>query len=217
MKAINSKGFLSFAHPIVSNFLLKQQKPWISLSLLCLSYAAQGYLLASKHQSLIIYINLVTIYFLSQVIILHPCSKSIGTTIKRWISSDAIHVISSLVTIFIVSFILNYLEIFENLLFVLAAELLARLDLQKVELSQVQKIAVLTICLMLGLAIGWIASERLLNLHKSQDVVRNFPQLYKIPHALQQQGIFAPLQPYYAFNQVVDEAQFTSPDMSICL
>lgn len=188
MKAINSKASLGFASPIVSKFLLRQQTPWISLSLLCLAYAVQGYFLAPRHQSLIICINLVIVYFLLQVIILHPWSKNIGTIIKRWIGSDAIHVIGSLVTIFLLSFVLNYLELFENLLFILAGELLARLDLQKVELSQVQKIVVLTICLMLGLAIGWVASERLLNLqHESQDAIRNFPHDYKVLYESQQQ------------------------------
>lgn len=188
MKATNSKGFLSFAKPIVSKFLLRQQTPWVSLSLLCLAYAGQGYLLAPRHQSLLIYVALIIIYFLSQVVTLHPGLKNIGTTIRCWIGSDAIHVISGLVAIFLVSFVLSYLEIFENLLFVLTAELLARLDLQKVELSQVQKIAVLTICLMLGLAIGWVASERLLNLqHKSQDAIRDSPQHHEVPHAPQQQ------------------------------
>lgn len=188
MKGSQDKRSPQFVVLLLSKSLLNQQLSWISLGLLLTSYAIQGYLLAQEHLSLLLYPIIVLGYILLQLTILHSWMQRIRNMVRQWVSSDAIHVISFFVLVFLASLILSHLELFEDLLLVLAAEILARLDLQQRGLSQLQKTSVLTLCLTLGLTIGWMASARLPTLqHELQGVVQDSFQLYAAPHGLQQQ------------------------------
>ncbi len=188
MKGSQDKRSRQFVVLLLSKSRLNQPASWISLVLLITSYAIQGYLLTQEHQFLFIYLSIVTGYVLLQLIIVQSWMQKIRNTVKQWVSSDTIHVIGILVLVFLGSLILGHLELFEDLLLVLAAEILARLDLQQRGLNQAQKAIVLTLCLTLGLTIGWIAGERLPNLqHGWQGVIQDFFQPYEAPRGLQPQ------------------------------
>ena len=135
---------------------LNQKVSWIALSLLPITYAVQGYLLIQRYNSLSVLPIIVFGYILLQLIMLSSSVQQVRNTIKNWVISDAIHLISILVVAFLSFFLLNALEIFEDLLLVLAAEILARLDLQQKGLGRLQKLTILTTYLTLGLSIGWL-------------------------------------------------------------
>lgn len=143
----------------MSKYFLNRQTPWISIGILFIGYATQGYLLAQAHQPSLIYLLIVIGYVVLQFTISNSRVQQVRDTVMRWVISDAIHLIGILVTAFLTSFVLSYLEIFENLLLVITAEILVRLDLQQKTLNQMQKFTILTLSLTLGLASGWIVNE----------------------------------------------------------
>lgn len=158
MKDTSRKSSLQLFVLVLPKYVLSQRTPWISLSLLLASYTIQGYLL-KEHQPLLICPIIVFSYALLQWISFNSSVQQARNTVMQWVISDAIHLISILVLAFLSSFVLSSLEILKDLLLVLAAEILARLDLQQRGLNQVQKATILTLCLTLGLAIGWMANE----------------------------------------------------------
>lgn len=142
----------------MSKYFLKLRTPWISLSLLLFSYAISGYLLHQFHQSSLIYL-LIGGYVLIHLIISIPPVQQIERTLQRWFGSDVIHLISILTAAFFAAVVLVWVGILENLLLILTAEMLARLDLQQAGLNPMQRLMVLTLCLATGLTAGWITNE----------------------------------------------------------
>lgn len=141
-----------------------QKQSWFSLSLLTLNYIIHSYLLAQAHQPLLIYLIIVIGYVLMQLIVLLSRVQQVRDTLIQWVVSDAIHFVFTLAFACLILYLLGYLKMVKDLLLVLTAESLARLDLQQAGLNQRQNVAVLTLCLILGLATGWIAHQLLLNL-----------------------------------------------------
>ncbi|MBD1825660.1 hypothetical protein H6F51_24645 [Cyanobacteria bacterium FACHB-DQ100] len=134
--------------------ILLQSVPWISLSLLLTGYIIQGYLLAQVHAPWLIYLSIVMGYILLQLVIFHPWTQQARNIVKQWISSDALRLIEIFVLVFLISLVVSALKLFEEILLILAAEILARLDLQQRELNQTQRGVTLTLCFAAGLAIG---------------------------------------------------------------
>lgn len=121
-----------------------------------MSYAVQGYLMAQEDQVILFHSSTITGYVLLQLVVFNSKVQQVKTTVIKWIISDAIHLIMTLVFTFLILFVLSYLELFEDLLLILAAEIFVRIDLQQKGLRKIQKILFLSLCLTLGLVLGWI-------------------------------------------------------------
>lgn len=83
-------------------------------------------------------------------------SRGLRAAVRGWLKSDIGYFSVVLLGAFSIALILVWFHVFEYILLVLAAELLARLDLQTAGLNRWEALLVLLTVSLSGLAIGWI-------------------------------------------------------------
>lgn len=102
---------------------------------------------------------LAATFALGQALLLTAFSDGFRLIINSWLRSDAGYFTSVVVTAMLVAIAFVWINIFGYILVLVAAEMLARLDLQNAGLNRTQSLAVLTVTSFAGLAVGWTASQ----------------------------------------------------------
>ncbi|MGJ3252603.1 MAG: hypothetical protein ACFE0J_15965 [Elainellaceae cyanobacterium] len=135
-----------------------KQSPWLSLALLLAAYSTFSWFL---HRSTVTWLvwALAAVFALSQALLLTAFSDGFRLIINSWLRSDAGYFTSVVVAAMLVAIAFVWINIFGYILVLVAAEMLARLDLQNAGLNRTQSLAVLTITSFAGLAVGWTASQ----------------------------------------------------------
>lgn len=100
-------------------------------------------------------------FFLLQLLTLTSFFQNCILILQSWFSKDVINLVMILTAAFFAALSLVWYHIFENLLLVIAAELLARLDFRRTGLTRYQSIAAATLILLIGLAAGWVLHSKL--------------------------------------------------------
>jgi hypothetical protein len=146
----------------------KLQLPRLSLLLLLLAYATFSWFFTHTFAhaltfSTVAYLawGLVLAFTLLQALLLTTLFSRLKRLLARWLRSDAGYFILILVSSMslILAFIWNEVAIYFVLLS--AAELLARLDLERARVSRLQALLILTLISMTGLAIGLLVSLKM--------------------------------------------------------
>ncbi|MGF1538604.1 MAG: hypothetical protein ACFB4J_19250 [Elainellaceae cyanobacterium] len=134
--------------------------PGLSCFLLLLSYSSLSWFLS--HQAVGIPMWIAAIAFAAvQALLLTVQSNRSKLAIYAWLQSDLGYFSAVVVGAMFVAFAFVWAQIFGYIFVVLAAELLARLDLQTIGFNRVQAFIILMLVSSSGLAIGWVASHRI--------------------------------------------------------
>ncbi|MBW4657117.1 MAG: hypothetical protein KME15_00435 [Drouetiella hepatica Uher 2000/2452] len=147
---------------------LARKFPWLSLALLLAAYATFSWFFTHAFTQVLTFSNtaylswsLVLAFTLLEALLLTTQFDGLKSLIGRWLRSDmgyfTLIIAASLgaTLAFIWSNVTGYFVV------LIAAEILARLDLQNAKFSRFQSFIILTVISVLGLAIGLIASLRL--------------------------------------------------------
>ncbi len=94
---------------------------------------------------------------LSSMIFISPIT-SFNAFISRWFQSDTVAFTTVFLVAALAAVILYWLHIFLQILTILAADALARIDIQYLGLTGAQAFWILTLTSFTGLAIGWTAN-----------------------------------------------------------
>lgn len=110
-------------------------------------------------QSTVIWLwGFVLIFTLLQALLLTTWFNGLKIFVNRWLKSDVGYFTLILVTSLGITMALVWLKTLGYFLVLLAAEILARLDLQNAGFNRWQSLIVLTSFSLAGLAVGWLAS-----------------------------------------------------------
>lgn len=137
---------------------MKYRSPLLSLLLLLASYITFSWFLYRHTAPWLVWL-LVLLFSLLQALLLTAFSYGLRRFIRAWLRSDIGYFSVITLGAFSITVVLAWYKLFECFLMVLAAELLARLDLQNTTLNQWQIFAILTSISLTGLAVGWTASQ----------------------------------------------------------
>ena len=142
--------------------------PWLSLALLLAAYATFSWFFTHAFTQVLTFSgtaylawSLVLGFTLLEALLLTTQFNGLKSLIGRWLQSD----VGYFTLIFVASLGGTLAFIWSNVtgyfVVLIAAEILARLDLQNARFSRLQSFVILTVISMLGLAVGLIASLRL--------------------------------------------------------
>jgi hypothetical protein len=146
----------------------KPRLPRLSLLLLLLAYATFSWFFTHAFAPALTFSTaaylawgLVLAFTLLQALLLTTLLRGLKRLIARWLRSDAGYFV--LILVFSMSVILAFIWNEVAIYFVLlsAAELLARLDLERARVSRLQALLILTLISMTGLAIGLLVSLKM--------------------------------------------------------
>lgn len=135
---------------------------WVSLTLLLSAYTSFSWFLYHNTQNWIVWL-LALVFALAQALLLTAWSRGLRRFLRRWLQSSLGYFALVLLSAMSVAVILVWYHVFEYILVVVAAEILARLDLQQSRLGRWQSLGVLTVVSITGLAVGWTAEVTLPN------------------------------------------------------
>lgn len=135
-----------------------QRIPWISFGLLLAAYSTFSWFLYSLTLSWAVW-ALVIAFALFQALLLTALADSLKALIDRWLRSDLGYFTSIVIAALLVAIIFVWIRIFSYILVVVAAETLARLDLQNAGFSRAHSLIFLTVISLAGLALGQAASR----------------------------------------------------------
>lgn len=131
--------------------------PWLSLSLLLLTYSAFGWLLANLTDSWLVWVAAGSLALFLDLALTAPLTL-VRIFLGTWIQTDKIAFLSIIFFSFGAVVILCWFEFFARILVLLSAGALARLDLQTAGYHKGQTLIILfTIC-TLGYSAGVLAS-----------------------------------------------------------
>ncbi len=132
--------------------------PWLSLLLLLLAYSSFSWFLYRATVTWVVWL-LAFMFALLQAMLLTTFSNELKRVLSIWIKSDAGYFSTIIVFAFLVAVAFVWIQTFSYILVVVAAEMLARLDLQRAEFGRSQALSLLTLVSLSGLAVGWTASQ----------------------------------------------------------
>jgi hypothetical protein len=135
--------------------------PWLSLAILLAAYATFSAFLTRSTITWLAW-GIVLTFTLLQALLLTTLFDGLKILIARWLKSDIGYF--TLIMLFSLGMTVVFLwfRVFGYILVLIASEVLARLDLQNAGFNRVQALMILSIFSLSGLAVGWIASLRLL-------------------------------------------------------
>lgn len=137
--------------------MLRAKKfPWLSLTLLLVSYSTLGWVLAEAKSSLYTLLLAVALVLLFTEILAAPASNS-RKFINRWLSSDSKAFVLILALAFFAGAIVVWIDIVAHIFVLMSAGLLARLDLHTTGLGQWQAFWILAALSLAGFTVGWVA------------------------------------------------------------
>lgn len=131
--------------------------PWLSLCLLFIAYTSFSWFVARTTVSWLTW-SLAITFTLLQALLLTTLFARLRLFARRWLQSDLGYFCLVLIAAISVTFALVWFRAFGYCLVVLAAEILARLDLQNMGCNRVQSLIVLTLVSFTGLVVGWSVS-----------------------------------------------------------
>jgi hypothetical protein len=146
------------AYDLIATSLPVKKFPVVSLLLLLAAYGTFSWFLYQSTAPWIVWV-VVTTVALTEALLLTTLSQGLRAAIRKWLKSDIGYFSIVLIGAFSIALVLVWHHIFEYIFLILAAEILARLDLQMAGLNRWQSLAVLSIVSLLGLAIGWVANR----------------------------------------------------------
>lgn len=131
--------------------------PWLSLFLMFVAYTSFSWFVTHTTVTWVAW-GLAIAFTLLQALLLTTLFARLRFFARRWLQSDLGYFCLVLIGAISITFALVWFRAFGYCLVVLAAEILARLDLQNIGYNRVQSLIVLTIVSFTGLAIGWLIS-----------------------------------------------------------
>lgn len=140
----------------MSSFRPLTQLPWLSTALLSIAYANWGWTLTDTHAPLWVWAVGISLTLLFAEALASPWSW-IRNSIVRWLANDIRAFISSICGAFLSVVILTWLNITTQVILLVAAGLLVRLDAQQARVKDWQAFLILTGVSAIGLALGWFA------------------------------------------------------------
>jgi hypothetical protein len=132
--------------------------PWLSLSLLLAAYSTFSWVLYHATVPWLVWAAALA-FAIAQSLLLTTLSEGFRVFLSKWLKSDVGYFTVVLSSAFFIAFALVWIQIFSYVAVLVAAEVLARLDLQNAGFNRSQALMVLTIVSTLGLLIGWSASR----------------------------------------------------------
>ena len=130
--------------------------PWVSLALLLATYITLGWLLSAVNAPLMVWITVAGAIVFLAVALSSPWSN-IRDGFGRLLKSDTRAFLVAVVSAFCVVIFITWLHLFANLLVVLSAGALVRLDTQTARWSNRQIFIFLSVVPAIGLGLGAIA------------------------------------------------------------
>ncbi len=132
--------------------------PVVSLLLLLSAYGTFSWFLYQSTAPWIVWLVVTTIA-LTEALLLTTLSQGLRAAIRSWLKSDVGYFSVVLIGAFSSVLVLVWNHVFEYIFLILAAEMLARLDLQMAGLNRWQSLVVLSIVSLSGLVIGWVVNR----------------------------------------------------------
>ncbi|MEB3356637.1 MAG: hypothetical protein VKK04_07920 [Synechococcales bacterium] len=134
--------------------------PWLSFGLLVAAYSTFSWFLHETTDGLVVW-GLAIAFALFQALLLTAFSDRFRAVIDAWLKSDVGYFTTVVIAALFVAFAFVWFRIFSYLLMIIAAEMLARLDLQRAGFSRFQSLVILTVLSFAGLLTGWVISQYL--------------------------------------------------------
>jgi hypothetical protein len=134
--------------------------PWLSAFLLSIAYVNWGWVLADTRAPLWVWVVGIFITLLFAEALASPWSW-IRYSIVRWLGSDTRAFISAIFGAFLSVVILTWLNITTQLILLVAAGSLVRLDAQQTRMKDWQAFLILTAVSSISMALGWYARTHL--------------------------------------------------------
>jgi hypothetical protein len=131
--------------------------PWLSLAILFAAYTSFSWFLIQSTATWLAW-SLVLAFTLLQALLLTTLFDGLKALIKAWLKSDIGYFTLIIVASLGVTIVLVWFRIFGYFFVLIAAEILARLDLQNAGFTRVQALLILSTFSLLGLATGWAAT-----------------------------------------------------------
>jgi hypothetical protein len=132
--------------------------PWLSLMLLLLAYTTFGKFVFTNERTLLIVIVTALVGLGVAIIMMNPL-KGVRRMLIRWFDSDTVAFTVLVGLAAFASILLNWFQIFLPVIMILAAESLARIDIQTAEFTPLQACGILTAIAWLGLGLGWYMTQ----------------------------------------------------------
>jgi hypothetical protein len=139
--------------------------PWLSLSLLLIAYATFSWFFAHTFTQFLTFSKITVLawslvigFTLLQTLLLTTLFDELKVVLGRWLRSDVGYFILIIAVSLSATFALISYHVTGYFVVLVAAEILARLDLQNAKFTRVQALIVLTVISILGLALGLFAS-----------------------------------------------------------
>lgn len=131
--------------------------PWLSLAILFAAYTTFSWFLTHATATWFAW-AIVLAFTVLQALLLTTMLNGLRTFISRWLRSDVGYFTLIMVTSLGITVVFLWFKVFGYLLVLIAAEILARLDLQNAGFNRVQSLIILNIFSLSGLAVGWATS-----------------------------------------------------------
>jgi hypothetical protein len=146
---------------------LLNQLPWASLGILLLAHALFGLILANEEPPRWLVVASLVLIFLVAEALASPWSI-LRAFFFRWLNSDFRAFITVVIGTLFAVFVITWIHIFIHELVLLAAGILARLDLQSYDFNKYQDFAIILITSLAGFGIGF-GFETLTGLHTTME------------------------------------------------
>lgn len=128
--------------------------PFLSLTLLLISYGIFGWSLANSNASLLVYVIVVAAIFLLDAILTSPL-PSLKKIIAPWFQSEVATFLSVIFGAFLFVIVMRWIQFFVNTFVLVSAGILVRLDTQVYGLKKWQSFWVLVIISEASLGLGY--------------------------------------------------------------
>lgn len=132
--------------------------PWLSLGLLLASYSTFSWFLYNETADWLTW-ALVSAFALAQALLLTAFADGFRAVIDTWLQSDVGYFTFIIVSALLFAFVLIWINVFGYVFVLIAAEMLARLDLQNAGFGSVQAFLILTGISFSGLGLGQLISQ----------------------------------------------------------
>ncbi|TVQ23815.1 MAG: hypothetical protein EA367_02080 [Leptolyngbya sp. DLM2.Bin15] len=127
--------------------------PWLALGLLLLAYTTFSWFLYAAHVTWLAWAA-VLMFTLAEALLLTTFSKGVRSLVRSWLASDVGYFTTIICAAFLVVIALVWVRVFSYVVMVLAAELLARLELQQWQKGRWQSFVILSLVSFAGLGLG---------------------------------------------------------------
>lgn len=134
--------------------------PWLSLAILFAAYTTFSSFLTHSTVTWLAW-ALVLAFTLLQALLLTTLFDGLKILIGRWLRSDVGYFTLIISASLGITIVFLWFKVFGYFLVLVAAEILARLDLQNAGFNRLQALIILSLFSLSGLAVGWATSLNL--------------------------------------------------------